>query len=130
MTAQTDAPPADAPTEVAPPPQAPRVETPRSERGVLVVRPRVVERLAEASMRMNRAVWQCEATVLRLDDGGVDLSMDVVVEYPRTGVGEVLAGLRRTVAADVGRMLGRPVRRLDIVVDGFGWTNAPRRRID
>jgi hypothetical protein len=121
------APTAAAPTEVPSPPAPPAPAHPR-ERGVLIVRSRAVEQLADASTRTNPEVWQSETTVLRLDDDGVDLSIEVVIRYPRTALSGILAGLRRAVAEDVGRMLGRPVRRLDIVVDEFVASEASRRR--
>jgi hypothetical protein len=92
--------------------QAP--ERPRpAQRGLLVVEARAAQRLIEGVVeRSSPNVSDPHVDIRSLSDDGIEIDMSISLEYPSDPLSSVLADLRRRVAAEAGRQLGRPVRRV------------------
>lgn len=67
-----------------------------------------------------------DVTVKALSEEGVELEVEMDLDYPSQPVTDVLTTLRRHIAAEVERQLGRPVRSIDLTVAHF-VTTPPRR---
>jgi hypothetical protein len=101
---------------------------PAAERGALTIKPRVATRVAMRALRTRTAAERDPSVdVTHFGDDHVELEARVTLPYPEEPIGAVLDRLREQVADDVGRALGRPVRRIDLTVEKFG--TAPRRRV-
>lgn len=123
--------PAPAPARVPPPgPVDP------AERGTLTVAPAVlraiVERAADAvagTLPVQRSL-RSSGISARVTAGGadaVDVRLEVALAYPGT-VRDVVAAVRRRVAADLDRMAGRRLRRLTVTVAGLRAAPEPATR--
>ena len=100
-------------------------------RGTLTVRERAAARLASGVLaEALPALPAPKVDVASLDDAGIELRATLTLEYPTEPVSSILVELRQRVVADVERQLGRPVRRLDLVVESFQLERpAPARRV-
>jgi hypothetical protein len=99
--------------------------------GTLTVRSGAVERLVRGVVGAALpGDADPDVEILSLDDEGVELRSTVTLEYPSEPLSAALTRLRRHIAAEVGRLLGRPVRRVDLVVGSFETEPpAPVRRV-
>jgi hypothetical protein len=64
-----------------------------------------------------------------LDDAGLSADVHLAVEYPHTELAAALEAFRRHVTQDVQRLLGRPLRRLDVTITDLLVDLAPTRRV-
>jgi hypothetical protein len=95
-------------------------------RGTLTVEHRAATRLAQGALAAALPDGdKPDVEVLSLDAEGIELRGTVTLEYPSEPLSSVLARLRRQVAREVERQLGRHVRRLDLVVGSF-ITESPK----
>jgi uncharacterized alkaline shock family protein YloU len=91
-----------------------------ARRGVLIIEARAAEHVVEGVLaRSGPQVTSGVARVTSITDDGVELDVDVTLQYPTVPVSGVLRQLRLTVADEAGRLLGRPVRHLDVTVSKF-----------
>lgn len=65
----------------------------------------------------------------RLDDHGLNAHIELAVEYPQTLLSDALREFRRHVARNVQQLLGRPLRRLDVVIADLVVGIEPTRRV-
>ena len=64
-----------------------------------------------------------------LDDDGVSASVEFTAEYPESALAVALERFRQHVGHEVRRLLGRQLRRLDVVVTDLVVDIEPRRRV-
>jgi len=121
-------------TTPAGPPPSPRAEP--AERGRLHISPLVLRRIAEhaanrapgtATSRGRRGRGRPPGASARVRTDGEDayVELDVALIYPQP-VREAAQRLRAAVAADVGRLTGRNVRRVTVTVVGLRPESRPR----
>ena len=60
-----------------------------------------------------------EVRVTTLTDECAEFAITVALTYPTVPISGVLADVRRQIASEAGRQLGRPVRRIDVTVSDF-----------
>ena len=91
-----------------------------AHRGVLTITDRAVEHLVGAviSCTVPQAM-RPDVRVTRLTDDCAELAVTVALTYPTVPISGVLADVRRRIASEAGRQLGRPVRRIDLTVSDF-----------
>ena len=63
------------------------------------------------------------------DDNGVSARVEFAAEYPDSALSGALERFRQHVGQEVKRLLGRPLRRLDVVVSDLVVDIEPRRRV-
>jgi hypothetical protein len=102
-----------------------------AQRGLLVIEERAAQHVVEGIIeRKSPAVSDPQVNVVSLGDDGVELDVSVTLEYPSDPLSGVLATLRRDLAAETARQLGRPVRRMELTVAEFVTSRpAPPRRV-
>jgi hypothetical protein len=94
--------------------------TDAAHRGVLTVADRAVEHLVEAVIaRTIPQAMRPDVRVTTLTDDCAELAVTVALTYPTIPLSGVLADVRRRIASETGRQLGRPVRRIDLTVSDF-----------
>lgn len=100
------------------------------ERGRLIVSDRaarhLVQGVAEHGPLRTRDV---AVDIDHLDDHGVSARVEFAAEYPESPLSGALEGFRHHVGHEVKRLLGRPLRRLDVVVSDLVVDTHPRRRV-
>ena len=64
-----------------------------------------------------------------LDADGVNARLEFTAEYPEAALSVALERFRQHVEEEVRRLLGRPLRRLDVVVTDLVVDIAPGRRV-
>lgn len=93
---------------------------PPGERGHLVIPGRVISKVAARSIELH---GECapgpSVEIVDLGHDTVELSASMKLPYPDRPLSPVLSQLRTEVAADLERLTGRGVRRLDLRVDAF-----------
>jgi hypothetical protein len=100
-------------------PDIPEVVDP-ARRGVLIIEPRAAQHVVEGVLaRAVPHVTAGAARVTSMTNEGVELNIDVTLEYPTVPVSGILRQLRHQVADEAARQLGRPVRHLDVTVSKF-----------
>ena len=116
--------------ELRPPAEDAAVDAePRAVRGDLVVTERAARRVLEGVIAERaQSAHEPRVRVRALADDGVEFDAVVVLDYPTRPLSEVLADLRRTIGAEAGRQLGRPVRRIDITIADFAPNPGRRAR--
>ena len=86
-------------------------------RGRLIVSDRaarhLIQGVAERGPLRTRDV---DVHIDHLDDDGVSARLELTAEYPESALSVTLERFRQHVGHDVERLLGRPLRRLDVVV--------------
>jgi hypothetical protein len=111
-----------------PPPAAP---TAGSARGRLFLSDRAARHLIEgAAAQTSLPVTDVDVDVDDVDDDGITARITLVARYPNGALSNALRDFRRTVADDVSRLAGRPLRRLDIVVEDLVVGPGPRQRVE
>ena len=100
-------------------------------RGRLIVSPgaarHLIEGVAERGPLRTRAI---DVNIDHLDDDGVSAHLEFTAKYPEAAALSVaLERLRQHVAHEVNRLLGRPLRRLDVVVSNLVVDFEPARRV-
>lgn len=88
-------------------------------RGELTITERAARHLVEGVVERVPSAGDAQVEVLSLADDGIELQVSLVLEYPTGPASDVLREVRRQVATETGRQLGRPVRRLDLIVSEF-----------
>jgi hypothetical protein len=115
------------PTPEPPSPQA----VPAARRGELTLQPRVVVRLTARSIELHSDCPEEPAVQVRESSPDhLELEASLVLVYPDEPLAPSLNRLREQVTADVERLTGRPVRRLDLRVERFVATPRPARRVE
>jgi uncharacterized alkaline shock family protein YloU len=100
------------------------------ERGRLIVSDRAVRHLIQGvAERGPLRTRHVEVDVDHLDDNGVSARVKLVAEYPDSALSGALQQFRQYVGQEVKRLLGRPLRRLDVVVSDLVVDIEPRRRV-
>lgn len=96
-------------------------------RGELDVSTRALRHLVEGVID-DRAPEISEASVevVAFDPSGAELEVRLTMAYPEAPLSTVLTGVRRTVASETSRLLGRPVHRVDLRVTRFAPAATPR----
>lgn len=98
---------------------------PPGERGQLVIPGKVISKVVARSIELR---GECapgpSVEVVDLGTDDVELTASLQLPYPEGSLSPVLSQLRADVAADLERLTGRRVRRLDLRVDEF--VNEPR----
>jgi hypothetical protein len=103
---------------------------PVAVRGRLVVTERAARNLIKgAAVRTPLEPTDVEVDVAEITDDGVAARVTFVARYPDGALSAALREFRRTVADDVGRLAGRPLRRLDVVVKDLVVGGGPARRV-
>lgn len=111
-----------------PPPPAPALAE-GDQRGTVTIQPRVVERIAERTVRDTGAGADASARVPRLADT-IALDLQVTLPYPDGPLADAIEPVRRAVVDRVHQLVGRPVARLDMEVRAFALAPpTPRRRV-
>ena len=64
-----------------------------------------------------------------LDDDAVSARLEFTAEYPESALAVALERFRQHVGHEVNRLLGRQLRRLDVVVSDLVVEIEPRRRV-
>jgi uncharacterized alkaline shock family protein YloU len=105
-----------------------------SQRGVLRIETHAAKHVVEGVLaHAVPNVAASEARVTSIADDGIELDVAITLEYPTVPLSGILAELRRNVAEEVGRQLGRPVRHLDLTVSKFVVSDTssrhPSRRV-
>jgi hypothetical protein len=99
-------------------------------RGRLIVTDRaarhLIQGVAERGPLRTRDV---DVHVDHLDADGVSARLELTAEYPETSLTVALERFRHHVEHDVSRLLGRPLRRLDVVVSDLVVDLEPGRRV-
>jgi hypothetical protein len=99
-------------------------------RGRLIVSDRaarhLIQGVAERGPLRTRGV---EVHIDHLDAEGVSAHLELTAEYPETALTASLERFRQHVGQDVSRLLGRPLRRLDVVVSDLVIELEPGRRV-
>jgi hypothetical protein len=91
-----------------------------ARRGILHIKPRAAAHLVEGVLAgLAPDVAESEARVTSISDEGVELQLFVTLRYPTVPLSGVLRRLRRELADEAGRQLGRPIRHIDLTVSGF-----------
>jgi hypothetical protein len=91
-----------------------------ARRGVLRIKSRAAAHLIEGVLaRTARDVAESEARVTSISDEGVEVALFVTLEYPTVPLSGVVRRIRRELAEEAGRQLGRPIRHIDLTVSGF-----------
>jgi hypothetical protein len=100
------------------------------ERGRLIVTDRaarhLIQGVAERGPLQTRGVG---VDVDHLDDNGVSARVEFAAQYPDSALSGTLERFRQYVGHEVLRLLGRPLRRLDVVVSDLVVDIEPRRRV-
>lgn len=111
------------------PPDTDPTPAPPAERGTLVIEPRAVEHIAARVVRDAGAADGASVSVERLDET-VELTVRLSMPYPEQSLVDSIEPVRRSVVERVGRLVGRPVTRLDMEVTSFTVpAPAPVRRV-
>ena len=117
---------------IAPSPSSQRPAGPiaQRERGRLTVSDRAARHLVEGiAERGPLRVHDVDVRIDHLDDTGVSARIELAAEYPESALSTTLEHFRRHVVDDVGRLLGRPMQRLDLVVTDLVVSVEPARRV-
>ena len=94
--------------------------TASSTRGALLIRDRVIRRTAERAVeRAGVGALTPKVDLASAADGPIRLRVGIDLVYPHVPLAEVLGSLRRQVADELTRVIGRPVERIDIRVDAL-----------
>jgi len=115
MTSSVLPPPAPPDPEPAPTATIPR---PSAERGALVIAPRAVQHIAARVVRDTGAGADAEVSVEKLEET-IELAMKLSLPYPSQSLSSSIEPVRQAVVDRVGRLVGRPVTRLDVQVTSF-----------
>jgi hypothetical protein len=100
------------------------------ERGRLIVSNRAVRHLIQGvAERGPLRTREVEVDIDHLDDNGVSARVEFAAEYPESALSGALERFRQHVGQEVQRLLGRPMRRLDVVVSDLVVDIEPRRRV-
>ena len=100
------------------------------DRGRLIVSDRAARRLVQGvAERGPLRTRDVSVDIDHLDESGVSARVEFAAEYPDSALSGVLEGFRQHVGHEVGRLLGRPLRRLDVVVSDLVMDIDPRRRV-
>jgi len=101
-----------------------------AERGVLVVTDRAAQRLVEGVIAHTAPhVMRSDVRVSSLSDEAAEFAITLRLEYPEAPLSRILDDLRRRIANETSRFLGRPVRRIDLTVAEFITRPTMRRRV-
>jgi hypothetical protein len=101
-----------------------------AERGVLVVTNRAAQRLVEGVIAHTAPhVTRPDVRVSSLSDEAAEFAITLKLEYPDAPLSRTLDDLRRRIAIETGRLLGRPVRRIDLTVSEFITRPSMRPRV-
>ena len=99
-------------------------------RGRLIVSDRaarhLIQGVAERGPLRTRDV---DVHIDHLDDNGVSARLEFAAEYPESALSVALERFRQHVGEEVRRLLGRPLRRLDVVVSDLVVDIEPGRRV-
>jgi hypothetical protein len=102
----------------------------KAERGVLVVTNRAAQRLVEGVIaHVAPHVTRPDVHVTSLTDEAAEFAITLRMEYPDAPLSRTLDDLRRRIASETGRFLGRPVRRIDLTVSEFITRPVMRPRV-
>jgi hypothetical protein len=99
-------------------------------RGRLIVSDRAARRLIQGvAERGPLHTRDVDVHIDHLDADGVNAHLALTVEYPEAPLSVALERFRQHVEQDVRRLLGRPLRRLDVVVSDLVVDIEPGRRV-
>lgn len=124
-------------TSVLPPPTPPGTDptptavipVPPAERGALVIAPRAVAHIAARVVRDTGGGADAVVSVERLEET-IELAVQLSMPYPTQSLASSIEPVRHSVVDRVGRLVGRPVTRLDMEVTSFTVPPAaPARRV-
>jgi hypothetical protein len=86
-------------------------------RGRLIITNRAAQHVVEgAAVRTSLGITDVDVDITDVTDNGIVARITVAAHYPNGALSHALTEFRRTVAADVSRLVGRPMRRLDVIV--------------
>jgi len=101
-----------------------------AERGVLVVTDRAAQRLVEGVIAHTAPqAMRPDVRVSSLSDEAAEFAITLRLEYPDAPLSRILDDLRRRIATETSRFLGRPVRRVDLTVSEFVTRPTTRPRV-
>jgi hypothetical protein len=101
-----------------------------AERGLLVVTNRAAQRLVEGVIaHTSPEVARADVHVSALSEEAADFAITLGLAYPDAPLSRILDDLRRRIADETSRFLGRPVRRIDLTVCEFITRPANRSRV-
>jgi len=101
-----------------------------ADRGVLVVTNRAVQRLVQGVIaHIAPEVVKPDVHVSSLTDEAAEFAITFGLTYPDTPLSRLLDDLRRRIASETSRFLGRPVRRIDLTVSEFVTRPVVRSRV-
>jgi uncharacterized alkaline shock family protein YloU len=104
--------------------------TPTRQLGRLIVTERAARRLIQGvAARGPLRTRDVKVDVDHLDDNGVSARLEFAAEYPDSALSSTLEQFRQHVSHEVKRLLGRPLRQLDVVVSDLVVDIEPRRRV-
>jgi len=99
-------------------------------RGRLIVSERAARRLIQGvAERGPLRTRDVDVHIDHLDTDGVRARLKITAEYPEAALSAALEQFRQHVGQDVNRLLGRPLRRLDVVVSDLVVDIEPGRRV-
>ena len=99
-------------------------------RGRLIVSDRAARRLIQGvAERGPLRTRDVDVHIDHLDADGVNAHLALTAEYPEAPLSVALERFRHHVEQDVRRLLGRPLRRLDLVVSDLVVDIEPGRRV-
>jgi hypothetical protein len=108
------------------PPSAPS----SASRGRLSVTERAARHLVQGVVEhAPLLVRNVDVHIADLDDAGLSGDVHLAAEYPHTELATALEAFRRHVTQDIQRLLGRPLRRLDVTITDLLVDLAPTRRV-
>ncbi len=91
-----------------------------STRGTLLIKDRVIRRTAERAVeRAGVGAITPKVDLASTADAPIRLKVGIDLVYPHVPLAEVLGSLRRQLADELTRTIGRPVERIDIRVDAL-----------
>jgi hypothetical protein len=99
-------------------------------RGRLIVSPGAVRHLIQGvAERGPLRTRDVDVHIDHLDADGVRARLELTAEYPEAALSVALERFRQHVGQEVRRLLGRPLRRLDVVVSDLVVDIEPGRRV-